>query len=357
MNNRSPKQSEKVIAKELIRKIMSFAGLATILLTIFIGFIAYYIEIKEFNRQFDEIEKSYIDVLRQALWIDDKETVQTVLIGICNFPGIEYADVRLKNSIISESGKKESDEKQAHVFPIAHLYNGETYQLGTLYVQGSSDYLRRKIVKTVILTAITQALTVFIICALVLWLIYGRIITRLLKITTYTSSLSLESLVTPLSMLKTNELPDELDDLADAINHMRENLHQEFNHRKSVEGQLQQHLQNLEKIVDERTMAIRLTNEQLQMEMDARSKVEKERERIIIELQTALSEVKTLSGLLPICSHCKKIRDDKGYWNQLEVYIHEHSEARFSHGICQECAKKYYPDFDIYKDPPKKRIN
>lgn len=64
------------------------------------------------------------------------------------------------------------------------------------------------------------------------------------------------------------------------------------------------------------------------------------------KLETALSEVKTLSGLLPICSFCKKIRDDKGYWSQLEAYIEYHSDAKFSHGICQSCVKKYYPDLN-----------
>jgi sensor domain CHASE-containing protein len=70
----------------------------------------------------------------------------------------------------------------------------------------------------------------------------------------------------------------------------------------------------------------------------------KERQRLINELQQALSEVKTLSGLLPICAQCKKIRDDKGYWNQIETYIHKHSGAKFSHGMCPECFKKLYPE-------------
>lgn len=70
----------------------------------------------------------------------------------------------------------------------------------------------------------------------------------------------------------------------------------------------------------------------------------------LAELKKALAEVKKLSGLLPICSYCKKICDDKGYWTQIESYIHEHSEADFSHGICQECAKKHYPDLDIFED-------
>jgi len=83
----------------------------------------------------------------------------------------------------------------------------------------------------------------------------------------------------------------------------------------------------------------------IQNRIREREKAEHERDRSVKELQKALSEVKTLSGLLPICSHCKKIRDDKGYWNSIESYIHEHSEAEFSHGICQDCIKKHYSDY------------
>lgn len=61
-------------------------------------------------------------------------------------------------------------------------------------------------------------------------------------------------------------------------------------------------------------------------------------------LRTALNEINTLRGILPICMHCKKIRDDLGYWNKLEVYIQNHSDAKFSHGICPECAEKIYPE-------------
>lgn len=71
--------------------------------------------------------------------------------------------------------------------------------------------------------------------------------------------------------------------------------------------------------------------------------VEQEREGLIQKLQTALAEIKTLKGIVPICMHCNKIRDDAGYWNKLEKFISEHSEAQFSHGICEECLKKYYP--------------
>ncbi len=75
-----------------------------------------------------------------------------------------------------------------------------------------------------------------------------------------------------------------------------------------------------------------------------RKEIEADREKLIIKLQDALKKIKTLRGIIPICAACKKIRDDKGYWNQIEIYLREHSEADFSHGICPECVKKLYPD-------------
>jgi hypothetical protein len=70
------------------------------------------------------------------------------------------------------------------------------------------------------------------------------------------------------------------------------------------------------------------------LDVTEKKQAEQEREELIRELREALSKVKTLSGMLPICSSCKKIRDDKGYWRQVEVYIRDHSEAEFTHGIC-----------------------
>ena len=75
-----------------------------------------------------------------------------------------------------------------------------------------------------------------------------------------------------------------------------------------------------------------------------RKQVEEEREGLIQSLKTALQEVRTLSGLLPICGHCKKIRDDDGYWTQIEQYIETHSKAEFTHGICPECSQTFFPE-------------
>lgn len=84
---------------------------------------------------------------------------------------------------------------------------------------------------------------------------------------------------------------------------------------------------------------------------EEKNRIEEERLRLIAQLQDALSNVKQLSGLIPICMHCKKIRDDTGYWNQLEAYITRHSDVLFSHSLCPECARRHYPGFHHKDDP------
>ena len=86
------------------------------------------------------------------------------------------------------------------------------------------------------------------------------------------------------------------------------------------------------------------------IDISDRRMVEEERNKLIEELKEALSQVKILKGLLPLCTYCKKIRDDAGNWNPVDAYIKKHSEAEISHGICPECARKHYPDFELYDD-------
>ncbi|MBI9102276.1 MAG: hypothetical protein JEY99_07675 [Spirochaetales bacterium] len=91
-----------------------------------------------------------------------------------------------------------------------------------------------------------------------------------------------------------------------------------------------------------------LTNEQILQKMTTMSNeisnITRDLHKKNKELQEAQSKINVLSGIVPICMHCKEIRDDEGYWNQLEKYITEHSDAQFNHGICDKCLEKYYPD-------------
>jgi PAS domain S-box-containing protein len=92
-------------------------------------------------------------------------------------------------------------------------------------------------------------------------------------------------------------------------------------------------------------------------DISERKRAELERERLINELQDALTQVKTLKGMLPICAHCKKIRDDEGYWQTVEKYIYDRSAVEFSHGICPDCLKKHYPSFIKAEEPAEKNKN
>jgi hypothetical protein len=122
-------------------------------------------------------------------------------------------------------------------------------------------------------------------------------------------------------------------------------------------------LQEYEKVVGQSLRLMRISDimqsqlnkiaAELQVEIECRKRAEAEKEQVISELKSALAQVKSLSGLLPICSSCRKIRNDNGYWSQIETYIVEHSDAEFSHGICPECLKKLYPD--LYPDEQSSR--
>lgn len=81
------------------------------------------------------------------------------------------------------------------------------------------------------------------------------------------------------------------------------------------------------------------------LDINEREKAEIEKDAAITKLEKAIAEVKVLKGFIPICASCKKIRDDAGYWQQVEIYIRDRSEIEFSHAICPDCAKKLYPEF------------
>ena len=92
------------------------------------------------------------------------------------------------------------------------------------------------------------------------------------------------------------------------------------------------------------------SRDELRTMNDRLSALSDEQKGLIAELQHALANVKTLKGLLPICASCKKVRDDKGYWQQVEVYVRERTEAEFSHGLCPDCEQEYYRRYPYLKE-------
>lgn len=339
-----------ILARHLIRRILLFALLLMILSILVTAFSTWFHEKGDLEKQLHDIQESYSDIIRSALWVDDKENLQIISMGISRLPGIQSARIYHKGSPALEAHQKNLHGASSRIVPIFHTYNGKTHELGELHLEEDPDYVSRKIFKEILNIAISQSAIILVVCILIFFLVYARVIRRLVAVTEYTASLSPESLGKPLVVARENHHPDELDELTNAINQTQDDLHYFFKRQKSLEERLRQHKQDLESTVVQRTLSLSNTNKQLQMEINERKKMEDEREKLIVELQNALDEVRKLSGLLPICASCKKIRDDKGYWNLLESYISQHSEAQFTHSICPECIEKLYPEIDMSDD-------
>jgi len=127
-------------------------------------------------------------------------------------------------------------------------------------------------------------------------------------------------------------------------NNVFQTIWHDITEQKRAVEELNSYRDDLEELVRERTAELSILNEQLHKDIAARKLAEQVREKLILELRDALTKIKTLTGLIPICAWCKKIRDDQGYWKKVETYIREHSNASFTHGICPDCLKKESPE-------------
>ena len=166
-------------------------------------------------------------------------------------------------------------------------------------------------------------------------------------------------------LTKTGEYPEQIVELAESFGMMivkiearelqleqtlteLQNLHKkllrELQKKQDVATELQKERNRLEDLVRQRRKELIKSNHKLQIEILSRKRIEEEREQLIFELTSALTRIKQLKRLLPICPLCKNIRDDKGYWNNLETYLQKHSNTEFSYGICRKCMKELYPD-------------
>lgn len=121
-----------------------------------------------------------------------------------------------------------------------------------------------------------------------------------------------------------------------------------FYRQQAIHKKIESYERSLEKLA-RKSQSLAETKNALEEEVFDRKRAQEIGEMLVEELQSTLGKVKLLSGHLPICASCKKIRDDEGDWNQIEKYIRDRSEAEFTHGICPECAKKLYPEFSTDK--------
>jgi hypothetical protein len=114
----------------------------------------------------------------------------------------------------------------------------------------------------------------------------------------------------------------------------------DFSELKRYQEDLVRAKSDVEERVEERTAELAAANDLLKKEVQERQRIAAEHNKLIDELRDALAEVKTLEGMIPICAWCRKVRDDSGYWQQVDDYVRERSDVEFSHGICPECSAR-----------------
>lgn len=134
-----------------------------------------------------------------------------------------------------------------------------------------------------------------------------------------------------------------LEQTIEKLKELNENLQAEYEARLEIETELRKYRDNLESLIRERTDELMKTNEMLKKEVLERQAIDEDRKKLVNDLKEALDNIKTLKGLIPICSSCKNIRDDEGYWNEVEIYLEKHTDVAFTHSLCPDCLKKHYP--------------
>jgi len=332
-------------------RITSIKSKLSLINLVSIGFIITLIGLSVFIEEFVRVRTELLtDTTSQAVIIaknsvssllfGDRNRSEETLVSLRNIPDIEQAAIYTKDGRIlgryargdiqnvsypTEPGAEGYSFEKSHL-SVCHnvVFDNET--IGKVYVCAGTARINRTLLKLLLFILIVSGLasgTAF----LLLSKLQKTLVDPLFHLSNVMNKVTEEK---DYSVRTSIHSKDELGMLAGGLNKMLEQIE-----KWNIE---------LENTVAARTTTLRQTNEQLTEEIAERERMETERDKLIVELQEALAKVNQLSGLLPICAACKKIRDDKGYWTHLETYISEHSEALFSHAICPECGKKLYPE-------------
>lgn len=307
--------------------IMLFGILITLCLTGIQTFIEYKKEVNIIHSKIEEIKKYHVPSIAANLWDYDEKSLVLQAQSIKLYNDIEFVQISHNTEVIVSAGTKDNNLIMTSI-PLSINYKGEQKQIGKLILGTNLENIYAKL-KVIIGKILFIVLIIISFVSMFFLVVFHYTVTQHLeKIKTHLTHLNIEKIPIELKLnRRTSSVKDELDEIVDSANTMAKNLYESYENKN-------------------RELELRIQAEKnLKIAFDGLEERVKER---TIKLENALSEIKTLRGIFPICSSCKKIRDDKGYWNQIEVYIQKHSDAEFSHGICPECSDKIYGKEDWY---------
>ncbi len=320
------------IAYKLIACVLIVIGCVMLLISMRIIEEERLVLYKQINTQGALLSKVISDSCIEPLLIRDYPVLETIAETITqNEDGISIISIeRQDGSVVVEVPKGATNNTallaSSNIYSTEIKVNSDDSTSIGLLTLGISTIPAKEFVSARIRALLLNTLITFAVITLLLIFILRRFVSNPLK------KLDVQAYRLGEGDLESSIILPQLDEigrLSVTLDNMRIAQKKSYHIIKNQNIKLAQHSDELEEQVKKRTSELEEAN---------------------AGLKKALIEIKTLQGIIPICASCKKIRDDKGYWNQIETYIHEHSEAEVSHGICPECAKKLYPDLDVYKD-------
>lgn len=262
-----------------------------------------------------EVEAIELPIIIENLWKMDLKTVGIALQGILHLQYIKHASIEANGKVLIEAGKEETGRAMHKEFPLFYSFMDKRVDLGVMKMDIGMSDVYKELRKNIWNRLLNQGILIFFISFSVFFIVQTMVTRHLSEIAAHVKKIGSINFEGDLRLRRQkhfSEEPDELDSIVNTVNSMNFKLKTSF--------------------------------DTLQGEITERKKAEAEREKLIRELRDVLANVKTLSGMLPICASCKKIRDDKGYWDDVASYITRYSEVLFSHGLCPDCEKKAYEE-------------
>ncbi len=289
------------LSHRLILNILFFSGIITLFITVIQLYIDYKKDISYLHQQLTQIEESFLPSFKNALWKYNRELLETQVVSISKLRDINYVAIHDTKQLLFSKGDN-GDEREQIEFKVNYNYNNQIRNIGLLVVTVNYQGLYDRLYDRLLIILMSSGIKTFATSLFMLFLFNMLVMKNLNMISNYFHGYhigkDIELLSLPLSKKNGNQ-SDEFREIETKVNELVTKVSEAY--------------------------------------------------------EEAQKEIKILSGLLPICSHCKKIRNEEGYWDQIETYIDQRSEATFSHSICSECSDELYGKEDWYIEMKNKK--
>lgn len=295
--------------------------------TILYSLFTYRNERDHLNDGLRNIASTHVPALTACLWVTDDVGVQGAIDAMARYRYIARVEVRDDEGRKFFSGRAADPTMEVVSTKLEYRYKDQSVPIGFMSLFIGKRQMLLSVLRSALLVLVLQVGLSVLLAGLMAWAYHMAIGRHLRRFAQFIESDDPSQARHPFMLARRNKDRDELQLLVDHFNDLRDRISDYIGKMKAANDELI------------------YINEQLLERGRQLRKREEDLKEVISKLQKALDEIRTLRGIVPICSSCKKIRNDKGYWEQVEAYVSKHTEAQFSHSICPDCVQKLYPEF------------